>query len=43
MPIKIPNELPARKQLEEEGIEIIGQERALQQGIRPLRIVLLNL
>ena len=43
MPIKIPNELPARKQLEGEGIEIIGQERALQQGIRPLKIVLLNL
>jgi len=43
MPIKIPSELPARKQLEDEGIEIIGQERALQQGIRPLKIVLLNL
>ena len=43
MPIKIPSELPARKELESEGVEIIGQESALEQDIRPLKIVLLNL
>ena len=43
MPIKIPNALPARRELEREGVEIIGQESALQQDIRPLKIILLNL
>jgi len=43
MPIKIPSELPARRELEEEGIELIGQKRASQQSIRPLKILFLNL
>ncbi len=43
MPIKIPNELPARKDLEAEGIEIIGLNSALRQEIRPLKILFLNL
>ena len=43
MPIKIPSALPARKELEKEGVELIGQESALRQDIRPLKIALLNL
>jgi homoserine O-succinyltransferase len=43
MPIKIPSELPARKELEAEGIEIIGARSALNQSIRPLKILFLNL
>ena len=43
MPIKIPNQLPARKELEAEGIEIIGLNSALRQEIRPLKILFLNL
>ncbi len=43
MPIKIPNDLPARATLEEERVPIIGEREALRQEIRPLRIALLNL
>ncbi|MFP6641367.1 MAG: homoserine O-succinyltransferase, partial [Myxococcota bacterium] len=43
MPIKIPSELPARRELENEGVELIGQESALRQDIRPVKILLLNL
>lgn len=43
MPIKIPNNLPARKILEEERVPIIGESDAVRQDIRPLRIALLNL
>jgi len=43
MPIKIPDKLPARTELEQEGVEIIDQESALHQDIRPLKILLLNL
>ncbi len=43
MPIKIPNDLPARRILEEEGVEVIGETDASHQDIRPLRIALLNL
>lgn len=43
MPIKIPDSLPARTVLENENIFIMGEERALSQDIRPLRIALLNL
>ncbi len=43
MPIKIDNELPAHKSLEAENIFVITETRALQQDIRPLRILLLNL
>lgn len=43
MPIKIPNELPAVKVLEDENIFVMTEKRALTQDIRPLKIVLLNL
>lgn len=43
MPIKIPNELPAVRVLEEENIFVMTQTRAVSQDIRPLRILVLNL
>jgi len=43
MPIKIPDNLPAIGILEKENIFIIGEDRALHQDIRPLKIILLNL
>ncbi len=43
MPIKIPNELPATKVLNEENIFVITETRALTQDIRPLKILILNL
>lgn len=43
MPIKIPNDLPARSILEEEHIFVMTEYRALHQDIRPLRIAVLNL
>ncbi|MDC7218692.1 MAG: homoserine O-succinyltransferase [Spirochaetales bacterium] len=43
MPIKIANDLPARKVLENENIFIMGEDRALKQDIRALRILILNL
>ena len=43
MPIKIPNDLPAVKTLQEENIFVMTHTRASTKDIRPLRIVLLNL
>ena len=43
MPIKIPNDLPARQTLEHEGVMIMTEADAIRQDIRPLRIGLLNL
>lgn len=43
MPIKIPEGLPAQKILEEEGVRIIKEERAISQDIRPLTIAIVNL
>ena len=43
MPIKIPDNLPAKKQLEAENIFVMTSKRALKQDIRPLKILLLNL
>ena len=43
MPIKIPDDLPARKTLEEEGVDVISEHDAIRQDIRPIRIALLNL
>ncbi len=43
MPIKIPNELPAVRVLEEENIFVMTQSRAAVQDIRPLKILVLNL
>jgi len=43
MPIKIPNNLPARGGLEGEKIFVMDEERAVHQDIRPLKIAVLNL
>jgi homoserine O-succinyltransferase len=43
MPIKIPNDLPARATLEREGVMLLTEADAVRQDIRPLRIALLNL
>jgi homoserine O-succinyltransferase len=43
MPIRIPDDLPARKTLEAEGVMVMDSTRAARQDIRPLRIGLLNL
>jgi homoserine O-succinyltransferase len=43
MPVRIPNDLPARKTLSEENIFVMTSERAAHQDIRPLRIAVLNL
>ncbi|MBI4927000.1 MAG: homoserine O-succinyltransferase [Anaerolineae bacterium] len=43
MPIKIPDNLPAREILLSENIFVMDEDRAEHQDIRPLRIALLNL
>lgn len=43
MPIRIPDDLPARKTLEAEGVAVMDSTRATRQDIRPLRVGLLNL
>lgn len=43
MPIKIPDNLPARYTLEAEGIMVMDETVAVRQDIRPLKIGLLNL
>ncbi len=43
MPIKIPNDLPARQVLEDEHIFVMTETRALSQDIRPLKIGIVNL
>ncbi len=43
MPIKVDNELPAHKALENENIFVMTEERAVSQDIRPLKIIILNL
>lgn len=43
MPIRIPDNLPARKTLEAEGVVVMDSSRAARQDIRPLQIGLLNL
>lgn len=43
MPIRIPDNLPARKTLEDEGVNVMDSSRAARQDIRPLEIGLLNL
>ena len=43
MPIKIPNDLPARQVLDNENIFAMTECRALKQDIRPLQIIILNL
>ena len=43
MPIKVPDELPARRILNQENVFIMNESRASSQDIRPLRIAVLNL
>jgi homoserine O-succinyltransferase len=43
MPIKIPDNLPAKEILNKENIFVMGESRAFHQDIRPLRIAILNL
>ena len=43
MPIKIQNELPVRRILENENIFVMDETRANAQDIRPLEIAILNL
>lgn len=43
MPIRIPNDLPAVKVLNDENIFVMTETRAITQDIRPLKILLLNL
>ena len=43
MPIKIPNDLPAKQVLENENIFVMDETRAVTQDIRELKIVILNL
>ena len=43
MPIKIPNALPAADILRQENIFVMTEGRALNQDMRPLQILLLNL
>ncbi|NIK48492.1 homoserine O-acetyltransferase MetA [Variibacter gotjawalensis] len=43
MPIKIPDDLPARQTLASEGVMVMSEAHAVRQDIRPMRIGLLNL
>lgn len=43
MPIKIPNNLPAKETLSRENIFVMDEDRAFHQDIRPLRIAIVNL
>jgi homoserine O-succinyltransferase len=43
MPVVIPDALPAREILTGENIFVMGEERALRQDIRALKIAILNL
>ncbi|MFM8747567.1 MAG: homoserine O-succinyltransferase [Aestuariivirga sp.] len=43
MPIRIPNDLPARHTLESEGVMVMTEATAARQDIRALRVGLLNL
>lgn len=43
MPVIIPESLPAREILAKENIFVMGEQRAVHQDIRPMRIAILNL
>lgn len=43
MPIKIMSDLPAKAKLEDENIFVMDENRAIEQEIRPLQILILNL
>jgi len=43
MPIRIPDSLPATKQLRNENIFVMSEKKAMHQDIRPLKIAIVNL
>lgn len=43
MPIKVQNDLPVKRILEDENIFVMDENRAVHQDIRPLKIAILNL
>lgn len=43
MPIRIDNDLPVKKILEDENIFVMDENRAMSQDIRPINILILNL
>ena len=43
MPIKVPDNLPALETLNAEQVDVMPQEMAVRQDIRPLKLLLLNL
>ena len=43
MPIRIPDKLPATKQLTKENIFVMTEKRAASQDIRPLHIAIVNI
>ena len=43
MPIRIPDQLPARDVLAREGVSVMDERTAMRQDIRPMQIGLLNL
>ncbi len=43
MPIRVPDNLPALAELFAEQVDVIAQQQAVRQDIRPLRLLLLNL
>lgn len=43
MPVNIPNNLPAIELLKKENIFVMNELRAIEQDIRPLRVLILNL
>lgn len=43
MPIKVPDNLPATKQLRTENIFVMSEKKAMHQDIRPLKIAIVNL
>ena len=42
MPIRVDDDLPVKKILEDENIFVMGSDRAIRQDIRPLDILILN-
>lgn len=43
MPIRVPDKLPATKQLRGENVFVMSETRAMHQDIRPLKIAIVNL
>lgn len=43
MPIRVPDKLPATRQLTNENVFVMSEKRAMHQDIRPLKIAIVNL